>query len=53
MDCAIIHDSSHVTLALFSDVILVYAVFLCRFYIHASEYEYLEQWLSGGRVVLQ
>lgn len=50
MDGAIIHDSSHVTLALFSDVIFfVYAVFLCRFYIHASEFlhfVYLEQWLS-------
>lgn len=50
MDCAIIHGSSHVTLALFSDVIIfVYAVFRCIFYIHASEFlhfVYLEQWLS-------
>lgn len=49
MDCATIHDSSHVTLALFSDVMLVYAVFLCRFYIHTSEFlhfVYLQQWLS-------
>lgn len=52
MDCAIIHDSSHVTLALFSHVVVfisVYAVFLCRFYIHASElvlFVYSQQWLS-------
>lgn len=63
MYCAIIHDSSHVTLALFSDVIFfflfvcVYAVFLCRFYIHASEFLHF-LCVSGavvvkGRVVLQ
>lgn len=57
MECAIIFDSSHVTLALFSHVVCflfffisVYAVFLCRFYIHASEmvlFVYSQQRLSG------
>lgn len=57
MYCAIIHDSSHVTLALFSDVIFFF-FFLCvcmqyfcagftymrvNFYIFCV---YLEQWLS-------
>lgn len=63
MYCAIIHDSSHVTLALFSDVIFcflfvcVYAVFLCRFYVHASEFLHFLCVFGAvvvkGRVVLQ
>lgn len=56
MYCAIIHDSSHVTLALFSDVIFFFFLCVCmqyfcagftymrvNFYIFCV---YLEQWLS-------
>lgn len=57
MDCAIIHDSSHVTSAFILRChFFVNAVFQCRFYIHASEF--LDFCVSGagvvkGRVVLQ
>lgn len=36
MYCAIIHDSSHVTLALFSDVIFVFFLCVCMQYFCAG-----------------